>query len=76
MLKLDKLFPRSRRFGRYDLTYMDPDCVCEVDAVVGAFMMVRREAILEAGLLDEMFFMYGEDLDWAKRIKDAGWQVW
>ena len=39
-------------------------------------MQIRREAILQAGLLDESFFMYGEDLDWAKRIKDAGWQVW
>ena len=39
-------------------------------------MMVRREAILQAGLLDETFWMYGEDLDWAKRIQDQGWQVW
>ncbi len=76
LLKLDRLFPNSLRFGRYDLTYMDPNCVCQVDAVVGAFMLVRREAILTVGLLDETFFMYGEDLDWAKRIKDAGWQVW
>lgn len=76
LLKLDRLFPRSRRFGRYDLTYLDPDELTEVDAVVGAFMLVRREAILDAGLLDETFFMYGEDLDWAKRIKDCGWQVW
>jgi len=76
LLRLDKLFPRSRRFGRYDLTYLDPDIVTQVDAVVGAFMLVRREAITQAGLLDETFFMYGEDLDWAKRITDAGWQVW
>ncbi|MCB9160869.1 MAG: hypothetical protein H6644_13640 [Caldilineaceae bacterium] len=39
-------------------------------------MQLRREAIADAGLLDEAFFMYGEDLDWAKRIKDAGWEVW
>jgi GT2 family glycosyltransferase len=76
LLRLDKLFPRSRRFGRYGLTYLDPDQVAQVDAVVGAFMLVRREAILQAGLLDEHFFMYGEDLDWAKRITAAGWQVW
>ena len=76
LTRVDKLFPRSRRFGRYDLTYLDPDVVTQVDAVVGAFMLVRREAIAQAGLLDETFFMYGEDLDWAKRISDAGWQVW
>jgi N-acetylglucosaminyl-diphospho-decaprenol L-rhamnosyltransferase len=76
MLRFDKLFPRSHRFGRYDLTYLDPDTVTQVDAIVGAFMLVRRAAIVEAGLLDETFFMYGEDLDWAKRITDAGWQVW
>ncbi len=76
LLRLDKLFPRSRRFGRYALTYLDPNEVARVDAVVGAFMLVRREAILQAGLLDETFFMYGEDLDWAKRITDGGWEVW
>ena len=76
MLGLSRLFPRSRRFGRYNLTYLDPDERAEVDAVVGAFMWVRREAIQQVGLLDEAFWMYGEDLDWAKRIKDAGWQVW
>ncbi len=76
MLGLSKLFPRSRRFGRYNLTYLDPDERTEVDSVVGAFMWVRREAILQVGLLDEAFWMYGEDLDWAKRIKDAGWKVW
>jgi GT2 family glycosyltransferase len=76
MTRVDKLFPKSERFGRYDLTYLDPDVVTRVDAIVGAFMLVRREAIMQTGLLDEQFFMYGEDLDWAKRITDAGWEVW
>ncbi len=76
MLGLSSIFPKSRRFGRYNLTYLDPNQVTEVDSVVGAFMMVRREAIEQVGLLDESFFMYGEDLDWAYRIKEAGWQVW
>jgi N-acetylglucosaminyl-diphospho-decaprenol L-rhamnosyltransferase len=75
MLGLSKLFPRSRRFARYNLTYLDPDATAEVDSVVGAFMLVRREALAAAGLLDEAFFMYGEDLDWAFRIKAAGWKV-
>jgi N-acetylglucosaminyl-diphospho-decaprenol L-rhamnosyltransferase len=75
ILGLSKLFPRSRRFGRYNLTYLDPDEASEVDSVVGACMLVRRTAIEQAGLLDEQFFMYGEDLDWAYRIKRAGWSI-
>jgi N-acetylglucosaminyl-diphospho-decaprenol L-rhamnosyltransferase len=75
MLGLSRLFPRSRRFGRYNMTFYEVDELCEVDAVVGAFMMVRTAVLPTVGLLDETFWMYGEDLDWAKRIKDAGWQV-
>jgi len=76
LIGLSRLFPRSRRFGRYNLTYLDPDRMSEVDAVVGAFMMIRREAIRQVGLMDETFFMYGEDLDWCYRIKTAGWRVY
>ena len=54
------------------MTYVDPDEDIAVDSVVGAFMMVRAEAIAATGLLDERFFMYGEDLDWAYRIRQAG----
>ncbi len=75
MLGLSSLFPQSEIFGRYNLTYLDPDEIAEVDSVVGAFMLVRTTAIQKVGLLDEQFWMYGEDLDWAKRIKDAGWKV-
>jgi hypothetical protein len=75
MTGLSKLFPHSRRFGRYNLTYLDEDETYPVDCVVGAYMMVRREAITEVGVLDEDFFMYGEDIDWCYRIKSAGWQV-
>ncbi len=71
-----RLFPHSRRFGRYNLTYLNPDQVTEVDSVVGAFMLVRGLAIVQAGLMDEQFFLYGEDLDWAYRIKAAGWKVY
>ena len=53
--------PRSRTFGRYNLTYPDPDQQAEVDSVVGAFMLMRTAALEQAGLLDEAFFMYGED---------------
>jgi len=76
MMGLSRLFPNSRRFNAYNMAFYAEDAVHPVDSVVGAFMLLRREAILQAGLLDEEFFMYGEDLDWAKRIKDGGWEVW
>jgi N-acetylglucosaminyl-diphospho-decaprenol L-rhamnosyltransferase len=76
MMGLSKLFPQSPRFGRYNLTYLDPDELTEVDSVVGAFMLVRAEAIHQVGLLDENFFLYGEDLDWAYRIRKAGWKIY
>jgi len=72
---LSRLFPRSRRFAQYNLTFLDPDVVTEVDSVVGAFMLVRGQVISQIGLLDDQFFMYGEDLDWAYRTKQAGWKV-
>jgi hypothetical protein len=75
MVGLSRLFPTSRLFGRYNLTYLSPDVETEVDSVVGAFMLVRREALAQAGLMDETFWMYGEDLDWAFAIKQAGWEV-
>lgn len=75
MIGLSKLFPGSKRFGRYNLSYLDENEINEVDALVGAFMLIRREAIQEIGLLDETFFMYGEDLDLCYRIKEAGWKI-
>ncbi len=71
---LSALFPRSRLFGKYNLTYLSPDESYEVDAVSGSFMMVRREVYRHVGGLDEDFFMYGEDLDWCYRIQQAGWK--
>lgn len=73
---LSKLFPRSRRFGRYNLTYLSPDITTQVDSVVGAFMLMRGEALAQAGLLDERYFMYAEDLDLCYRFKQRDWQVW
>ena len=75
-LGLAKLFPRNPRFGRYNMTFADEDQPLEVDSVVGAYMQVRKEAIEKVGLLDETFFMYGEDLDWAYRFKQVGYKVW
>lgn len=76
MIGLSKLFPKSKRFGRYNLTYLSEDETAQVDSVVGAAMLMRTEALQQAGLLDETFFMYGEDLDLALRIKQAGWNAY
>ncbi len=75
MLGLSKLFPRSHRFGRYNMTYLDEQLETDVDALVGACMLVRGSVVREVGMLDEDFFMYGEDLDWAFRIKQYGWRI-
>ncbi|MEQ9104679.1 MAG: glycosyltransferase [Rhodothermales bacterium] len=75
MTGLSRLFPRSPRFGRYNLTHVPRDQVTDVDALSGSCMMVRREAIRQAGAFDEDFFMYGEDLDLCFRIQKAGWRI-
>jgi hypothetical protein len=73
---LSALFPRSKLFGRYNLTYLNPEESYEVDAISGSFMMVRRTVCEQVGGLDENFFMYGEDLDWCYRIQKAGWKIY
>ncbi len=73
---LSRLFPKSKTFARYNLTYQNPDVVREVDAVSGSFMMIIRKAMNEVGMLDEQFFMYGEELDLCFRIKEKGWKVY
>ncbi|MSQ43877.1 MAG: glycosyltransferase family 2 protein [Chloroflexi bacterium] len=74
-LGLPRRFPKVREFGAYNLTYLDPDQPAIVDAVAGSFMMVRREALEVAGLFDESFWMYGEDLDLCLRVGKAGWKA-
>lgn len=70
-----KLFPDNPRFNQYQLGYKDPNETYPVDCLVGAFMLVRQETIRQVGGLDETFFMYGEDIDWCYRIKQAGWGI-
>lgn len=72
---LSKLFPNSMIMAKYNLTYLDPDQSHEVDAVSGAFLLIRRAVVDQIGLLDEVFFIYGEDVDWCVRAKNAGWKV-
>jgi len=71
---LSALFPRSKIFGRYHLGYLDKDKVNPVDILAGAFMLLRKEVLDKIGLLDETFFMYGEDIDLSYRITQAGYR--
>ena len=72
---LERMFPRSRKFGQYHLTYKSMHEVHDIDACTGAAMLVRNEAVSKVGLLDERFFMYAEDIDWCKRFREAGYRV-
>lgn len=74
-LALDKLFPGSKLFGGRLMNFWAHDTVSSAEVLNGCFLMVRREALEQVGLLDENFFFYGEDIDWCKRFHDAGWNV-
>ncbi|MFL0376183.1 glycosyltransferase family 2 protein [Paenibacillus amylolyticus] len=72
---ISRLFPDRPKFNQYQMGHLSPDDEYPVDCLVGAFMLVRRETIDQVGGLDETFFMYGEDIDWCYRIKEAGWGI-
>ena len=74
MSGLTSLFPKSRLFGRYYMCYLNEFEVDPIEIVSGAYMFLRREALDKAGLLDEDFFMYGEDIDLSYRILQSGYQ--
>lgn len=74
-LALDTLFPGVRLFSGYSLSSWPQKEPRPVDILSGCFWLVRREALDEVGLLDESFFMYGEDMDWCKRFWERGWKV-
>jgi len=71
---LSKLFPKSKKFGAYYATYIGEDETHEVEVLAGAFMMMRRSVLDEVGLLDEDYFMYGEDIDLSYRILKGGYK--
>lgn len=71
---LSSLFKKSKIFGKYHLTYLDENQVHEVDVLSGAFFCVRKSVLDKIGLLDETFFMYGEDIDLSYRIIQAGYK--
>jgi GT2 family glycosyltransferase len=74
-LWLDRVFPKSRIFGSYKMTYWDQNDLREVDSVMGACMMVRRAVFDQIGVLDEHFFFSSEEVDFCYRAKQAGWKV-
>ena len=71
---LSYLFPKSQKFGRYHLGFLSEFEVNEVDVLSGAFMLLRTLTLEKVGLLDEQFFMYGEDIDLSYRIKLGGYK--
>ncbi|MCB0481417.1 MAG: glycosyltransferase [Flavobacteriales bacterium] len=74
MFGLARLFPKSTVFGQYHLTYLSANRIHKVDILSGAFMLLRKSVIDQIGMLDETFFMYGEDIDLSYRIKLAGYE--
>jgi GT2 family glycosyltransferase len=71
---LSRLFPKSKTFGRYHLGYLDKNATHEVEILSGAFMLMRKAALDKVGLLDEDYFMYGEDIDLSYRIILGGYK--
>ncbi len=71
---LSALFPKSKTFGKYHLGYLDNNKTHEVEVLSGAFMLLRRETLEKTGLLDEDYFMYGEDIDLSYKILKAGYK--
>lgn len=72
MSGLSKLFPRHRVIGKYHMLYLDENQRNEIEIISGAFMFIRRSLLDEVGLLDETFFMYGEDIDLSYRLLLTG----
>ena len=73
---LEKLFPKSKLFAGYSLGWMDFEKTHEIDALAGAFMLVRRIAGEEVKWWDEDYFFYGEDIDFCYMLKQKGWKIY
>lgn len=71
---LSRLFPKSKQFGKYHLGYLDEFDTNEIEILSGAYMFMRKDALEKVGLLDEAFFMYGEDIDLSYRITQGGFK--
>ncbi|MYF90572.1 MAG: glycosyltransferase, partial [Gemmatimonadetes bacterium] len=69
-------FPKHPLIAHYHMTYLDPEQTAEAEVLSGSCMMVRKAAMDQVGLLDEDYFMYGEDIDWCYRFHQAGWKIY
>lgn len=76
IIGLSRLFPRSRHFGRYHLGHLPENEAASIEILSGACMFLRRKVLDQVGLLDESFFMYGEDIDLSYRILLGGHENW
>lgn len=76
VIGLSRLFPHSPRFARYHMGHLPEFADGQIEVISGAFMMLRRTALEQAGLLDETFFMYGEDVDLSYRVGKSDWECW
>src|SRR5690606_7376079 len=76
IMGLSRLFPHSRLFGRYHLGHLPENEIAPIEILSGACMFLRKRMLDEVGLLDESFFMYGEDIDLSYRITLGGYENW
>ena len=75
LFSLDKIFPNSKLFGKYNLTYLDINKHHKIDVISGACMFLPKKIINSVGFFDEKFFMFGEDIDYCRRIKELGYDI-
>lgn len=73
---LAKLFPKFKLFAGYNLTYLSLGKIHEIEALAGAFMLVRKRAGEEVGWWDEDYFWYGEDIDFCYKLREKGWKIY
>jgi len=73
---IPKILPNSKYLAKKYVAFWDHTTPREIDWARGAVLLVRREVVEQIGLLDEQFYIYGEEIDWCQRIKNAGWKIW
>jgi GT2 family glycosyltransferase len=76
LIGFSRLFPRSHTFGAYRMPWFDYAQVAEVDQPMGTFLLIRRAALDQVGLLDENFPIFFNEVDWCLRCKRAGWKIY